>query len=373
MKAETPETIPDFSGNQSDYHVFRQQFLQAAKHGDTHDEQGLGLLGFVLPAAEYLLEIRDAGIVAAAFEPIAHPGPAPILPNGANAAAIQLYGIQVSIHKDVKANRKAQQQNLSNLILQVVKATPAQCLVEIAHHETGMRDVSIAQYYVHMQGLFNVMSPTDLDENLKSLSDPYDESQDLATFIAKHRSVHATQLANLQQVTQAAKVKFFKEAMAPCGLFDNRIENWVIAHPTVVLQTFDLLQAAVLEYDKNRKKTMTTKLAGYSASVVPTSLSTLQNQMSAIAASIALIQSNAPGSTTSHPQRQPRQSGRGPAQGRGGRIGGGRQTRPWHYCWSHGLCHHLGRASATDVGCQNKAVGHQDNATLQNQMGGVPA
>ena len=34
------------------------------------------------------------------------------------------------------------------------------------------------------------------------------------------------------------------------------------------------------------------------------------------------------------------------------------------YCWTHGLCHHLGKD------CRTKAEGHKDEATVENRMGG---
>ena len=61
--------------------------------------------------------------------------------------------------------------------------------------------------------------------------------------------------------------------------------------------------------------------------------------------------------------------------GRGGRFRGGRGGRGYRgngngngrerkYCWTHGLCSHNGRE------CSNPAQGHQQDATLENRMGG---
>ena len=38
------------------------------------------------------------------------------------------------------------------------------------------------------------------------------------------------------------------------------------------------------------------------------------------------------------------------------------------YCWTHGVICNNKHMSAT---CKNKAMGHQDTATMQNKMGGV--
>jgi hypothetical protein len=40
---------------------------------------------------------------------------------------------------------------------------------------------------------------------------------------------------------------------------------------------------------------------------------------------------------------------------------------PGDYCWAHGHCRNKHHTSAT---CSNKAVGHRDDATALNTMGG---
>ena len=47
--------------------------------------------------------------------------------------------------------------------------------------------------------------------------------------------------------------------------------------------------------------------------------------------------------------------------GRNGRGNGGRKRK---YCWMHRLCGHIRRE------CSNPAQGHQQDATLENHMGG---
>ena len=43
---------------------------------------------------------------------------------------------------------------------------------------------------------------------------------------------------------------------------------------------------------------------------------------------------------------------------------GRRNPNQCKYCWTHGLCNHLG------IECRSKAEGHKDTATLENRMGG---
>ena len=40
------------------------------------------------------------------------------------------------------------------------------------------------------------------------------------------------------------------------------------------------------------------------------------------------------------------------------------RRKPRKYCWTHGWCAHSG------MDCNSKAEGHQDEATLENKMGG---
>jgi hypothetical protein len=55
--------------------------------------------------------------------------------------------------------------------------------------------------------------------------------------------------------------------------------------------------------------------------------------------------------------------GRGTRGGRGGRGGNGPPVFT-QYCWTHGLCMHLG------ANCRTPAAGHQATATVTNRMGG---
>ncbi len=51
--------------------------------------------------------------------------------------------------------------------------------------------------------------------------------------------------------------------------------------------------------------------------------------------------------------------------GKGGRAP--KHPCPGNYCWTHGHCLSKGHTSAT---CANKAVGHRDDATASNTLGG---
>ena len=62
-------TLTNFSGEQRDFAIFSQSILAKLKSASVLDPQVLGLLGFYLTPAEYLAEAREAGIVAAQFEP----------------------------------------------------------------------------------------------------------------------------------------------------------------------------------------------------------------------------------------------------------------------------------------------------------------
>ena len=56
--------------------------------------------------------------------------------------------------------------------------------------------------------------------------------------------------------------------------------------------------------------------------------------------------------------------GRGNRGGRGGRGGNGPPPVYTQYCWTHGLCMHVG------ANCRTPTAGHQTTATVNNRMGG---
>ena len=136
------------------------------------------------------------------------------------------------------------------------------------------------------------------------------------------------------------KVKYFTKSVQPVGFLNNRIESWLTEFPAHAQQTFvgaDGISTALIEFERNASRNLSTKAAGYvNATIGPVSALTkleiennsLKEQLAAAVNAQLAIKNN-----VNHKKQ------RGSGAGGGGKVPGS----PTHYyCWSHGFCGHPG-------------------------------
>ena len=289
--------------------------MDLAARSSTACEFGHGLLGFILPPLEWLGLLFPVGHVAVAFVPVPPPGAAPLLPGGATA-------LQVSVHNALFASWKYsderyQLQQVSLNAFKGIFIASLDCVTRrlITDPLTGTRNVTIQDIDARLFAAHGILSPSDLRANEASLREPYHPDRPIREHTSTHQELHAIAQANGNPISDAQQVDFLITSLRPCGLFNGRIDHWVIAFPTVALQRFQDLADALHLYADNRTPDLTTSSAGYSAAVRP-----------------ALDVSST--------------------------------SRLKAYCWSHGTCSH----SSKD--CTKRKIGHEDTASFANTKGG---
>ena len=307
--------IAAFSGDKKSFWRYRVLYLDLAARSSTTCEFGHGLLGFVLPDAEWLALDFPPGHVAVPFLARRHPGPAPVLAVGAAA-------LQVSVHNALFASWRyedeqyhLQQSSLNTFKGLFIDSLDAVSRRLLTHPVTGTRNLSVQAIDTHLYGAHGILSPADLRLNEAALRAPYQPDLPIHDHTSHQQELHAIAQANGSAFSEAQKVEYLIASLRPCNTYNSRIDHWIIAFPTVVLQTFLSLADAVHVYSDNRTPDVTSSIAGYSAAVLPT-------QPSALVA------------------------------------------RAKSYCWSHGTCSH----SSQD--CLRRQVGHVTSATSANRKGG---
>ena len=368
--------IKPFSGERADWPLWNQDLIEDLRL--RKPEWLYGATAIVLPEAMYNAQF-PIGAPIVPFVAPEHQGVEPIEP-GELATALQMSRYDMLIKR--YARRKTEYEEYLKLCSAISQdlqgASPAEALDLIKHPIHGMLRVTAAQLYAHLTDTYGILSTADLKENLDILLIPYDPSTSFPVYIAQHVKVHHTQESNGQPMSAQAQVTYLKDGTTHCGLFERVKDLWFINHPAAAQQAFGGalgLAHAMLEFEKNLSRSSTAKSAGYTAAVVaqtttPT-VASLQAQISALhayqaAAGVTPFVPKTGGGGSNHSGGPAAGGGRGGAGGGGrGGTGGsgvrGSAAEPFYYCWSHGMCNHMG------INCQGKRVGHDDNATWRHK------
>ena len=337
-------TIASFSGNNAHFRTYISSVLDVAASSSNLDPFGHGLLGHLLNDVAYMALQFPPGHVPVAFAPLQHPGDRPVLAAGANQLAVSIHSVNLSAWTSDHDHFIQQLKDLSDFKAIFIGSLDPISDRHLRDPTTGMRNVSIAAIYAHLMATYSVLSSADLAANEQILRSAYSTTMPIRAYTANQREAHAIALANNQPFSEAQKVQHLLIGLAPSTVFDSCLINWKIAHPTVAMQTFDLLVAAVLEFSDNIPTTATSGSMGYSAAVTP--LGSLSQKD--IATLVAAFKASSTAATPTTPATT-----------------GGPQGKPRvkYHCWTHGMGHSSDR-------CRHPAAGHQSTATAANKMGG---
>ena len=345
MSTTTTRSIASFSGNNSDFQLYLSSYQDVAASSSSLDQFGHGLLGFLLNDADYMALPFPPGHVIAPFIPLQHPGPRPVfVAAGANALAVSVHNVALSDWTSAHDHFVQQLKDLSDFKAIFVASLDPISDAHLRDPTTGMRQVSIAAIHAYLVATYGVLSSADLAANEAILRVAYQAGASIRVYTATQRKAHATALANNQPFAEAQKVQHLLVGLGPCAVFDPCLVNWRIDHPTVALQTFDLLVAAVHAFADSLPATATTGSMHYAAAVTP--LAALTKEVAALAAAFYKAQAAA-----------------APAARTTTTGATSTKSRPKFYCWTHGMGH-------SSDHCRFPAAGHQTTATAANKMGG---
>ena len=313
-------SLPSFSGHKCNFHRFRHSYIEVSQSFSAICGFNHGLLGFLLPPAEWLLLLFPVGHVPAPFAPAAHPGAEPLLQNGANALAVSTHRTQWDQWKFQTQQYQTQQTDLSAFKILLLASLDAVSRRRLTDAVTGTLTLSIRDIDAFLVLHHGTLVVTDYATLLVQLSLPYVLGTPLADLIQRHRDTHAIALHQAQPFPAVQTVHYLTAALRPCGKFDNCIMIWQLAHPLVANQTFSSLVTALEDFNDAFDPNATSSSMGYAAAVSSPPV-TVQMVSDLIAAAVAAASSRS--RTPAAPVSNPPPSRSLPSL----RI---------HCCWTHG-------------------------------------
>lgn len=330
--------IEVFSGLKRDWRAHNLKI----REGCIAASSGLwGLLGFLLSAIAYL------ALTGAPFAPLVDPGPNSI-DNVPAPTAAQLGGFAVwRFNFDLFTQQQQALKAFRTVFINSLDDTTRESMEQPG---IGLENRTLEWMYAEACRLHGTLTTTDLAENEMLLDVPYVPPQPLRVFIRVQLQAHFIAATNNQPVSEAAKVRRFKAALATCGLFKTCVELFEHDLPEAAQQTFILLATRAQQYDDNRARNATADntLSAAAVSNAKTISSVQQGASSLCMCDCATCAANSAAAAVGG-----HKAGRTPV------------TAPIApYCWTHGPCGHNGSD------CEHPKEGHVKAATLRNPQGG---
>ena len=357
MFSPTQDRLARFPREGRNHQEDFQPFFSAVKSTAKTITPGLdpnGLLGWITPAAEYLLLVNPAP--AGPFALLVHPGP---IPQAANAFPAWKYQMDCYL---------AQQLAMVNLT-KIVLAALDDISIALVRGDALLENVTLPVIIARLVAAYSVASPADLVANHAVLLGFFSPPANMPAHLLMHVNAHYFATCNGQPYSVAAKIQLLRASIAGCGLFSTALHIWDAAHPTVALQTWDSLAQAITHAAASLAASSAASqgfaLSATSAAAVPVNspMDELAAENRALrlalsvqssgrsrgggggaAAASAAATGTGSGNSRGPPTLTPHRKGRG------------------LFCWSHPTQGHLGS------GCLDPLPGHQKTATWSDRM-----
>ncbi len=289
-----------------------------------------GHLGVIMQAAEYQALPFPGGNRPAWQDP-AHPGNEPNYHGTAaviaNAkAAYERAKEEFTLFMDVERNLKQQ-------VLSAVGPTYVNALADplFGHANVSSRDI-----LHHLMTTYGKLTEEDVIKNLATLDEPWNPDTPIADLWTRVSMAQAFAATSTSPITDDVALIRTYAVLRKSGVFEMAIEQW--AEKTAADKTWANFKTFFSDKDTVRRNRPTTGQAGYNAfSITP-----------------------APSHDSNGSQDE---ANAAKSQG----VTMTPNGRRLYYCWSHGLGTNRAHTSKT---CRNKKEGHQDDATIDNMMGG---
>jgi hypothetical protein len=281
----------------------------------------LGHLALVTPPAKYL---QLAGVP---FVPPIHPGNAPIHVPGATGPQITETNRQYSADLKEFTLFFTTEAALKKQLLQAVPSTFTQRLRD---DELGYANATTLALLTHLDETYGAINEDDLDRNMAKLHKPWQVSRPIEELFHQLNTCRAF-AALTDPISEATAVRAGLQNLENTAAFTEAIREW--RQLPLQNRTLANFEQHFAKADVERKRTLTTRTAGYHQAAASIQTNTTANTEHT---SNAVISDN-------------------------------KHSPQYYYCWSHGLSTSKDHTSQT---CRRPAPNHRKDATLNNMMGG---
>ena len=218
---------------------------------------------------------------------------------------------------------------------QLIAAVPYKYIETLSDPDIAFGNTPVLTIFTHLMTTFGTISHDDLEENAERIKAPWNPDDGIDVLFSQIKVGREFAAAGLHPITEIHAVLIGYKLVENTGKFETACREWRMT-PTAD-KTYTNFQIKFRLADEDYSRTATSRSAGYHrANAVTPATAPPKPVVSAPTAAPA------PRATTN-------------------------QAPIIGYCWTHGL---LRSASHTSKNCNFKKDGHQDDATLTNQMGG---
>jgi hypothetical protein len=300
--------------------------IPSARGSGTH-----GHLALTVTAAAYLV------LAEVDFVPPPNPGAVPV--HAATATAAQI----------TEANRRFDAARLEFqtytiveglLKRQVLAAVDSIYLDELNDETVGFATATCRDLLQHLRLNYGTITPDQLEDNLRNLERQWQPPSPLEALFQQLKKCQRFAADGNDPITNKTVVRAALKNIEATGLFTDACRDW--RKKSEATQTLTAFKTDFSAADKERLRQTTSASAGYHGA----------NAVRAVPRAAApSVPSPAPSSSSSStPNYRPAST-----------------PRNFHYCWSHGLGRNSRHTSRT---CAHPKEGHEQEATLDNLMGG---
>ncbi|KAG7372176.1 hypothetical protein IV203_018319 [Nitzschia inconspicua] len=196
----------------------------------------------------------------------------------------------------------------------------------------GYADVTPQELLTHLTTKYGTITDTDLEDNRKKLSSPWNPDDDLDIIWGRVTDCMAFAKDTSQPIPEATAISSILQVFAASGVLDQYIHEW--NRKPAANKTYDNFQEHFDLANLLRLEELTTKQAGFHSANFATP-------------------PNAPATASAAPTTSSNSITV--------------DSTTMYYCWSHGLGFNPNHTSAT---CQRPSEKHDHTATIRNPKGG---
>ena len=290
-----------------------------------------------------------------------NPGRDPIIPPGQTER-------QISVLERAHANALNDFLTYSSAGLALKKlliaAVPSTSIKVLEHVTLGYSQVTVMELLTHLWATYGTITPDQVIENSNRINQVWwNATIPIETLFTEMKILSNFAMEAGAPVAEMLLVEATYNNLFRSGVFNEAARDW--RKKAAADKTWANLVTFFTEEDGDRNRIGAVEF-GYGANAATAgeaSNTELENLKKEFAAFKALVARNA--ATTANQDRASARANVAAQQATRNEVSRGAQLLT--YCWTHGTSTNSSHTSAT---CHNKAVGHQDTATLANKMHG---
>lgn len=296
-----------------------------------HSIRGNGLLGHVvivigINAYNLLANPAPVGGNANNWTMPTHPGQAPNYPAGANSN--QIARANATYDRELK-EFITYNETVNALKKQLLAAVDPTYICSLQDPLYGYANLTVQAILEHLDATYGTLDQTQLNKNMATLDAPWTPTESMEPLWRTAVIAQQVAQAGNDPITDATLLRKFHKVLTDSGVFTLDLRDW--DKKAAVDRTWPNFKTHFTAANKERIKNAT---AG-----------DLHSAHSALG---------------QHSRRSPTPT----AEGATLQVP---TPTSWSYCWTHGYGKSTDHNSRT---CNNKATGHQEDATVENMMGG---